>query len=375
MIRRSLRWFCVVVVLSMPGTAGWPSGTVSISGSLTSITENQYVVETPNSVYYIKKSAVTPTARFAARLFRVKLDTWGLTYGVILAGLSVIAAVAQSGSSALVWADCDYPSTESNALSRLRDRLSMPGPLGFGFSCSPSTINEQGMTCIGRLPDYPEPVAIIVPARFNPTDSQGSRYVMHLLGYIDQKPWDQTLAGNLAFFDFTRDLNVAAGANTLMVVPWTGERCSTYQEYFQGNGDRAFEQFMAELTQVTGVQAKSIALTSHSGAFPAMQTIMSQANTTPNSYAGRIDSIGLFDTTYWPASASLLQWADNPAHRVFNIYRDGSPTSGNSQSFDAAVAAVNPNIKTEPIEGEPVSYHWQTVKRHYVDALGFFGPN
>jgi hypothetical protein len=253
----------------------------------------------------------------------------------------------------------------STELRRIRERLSKPAPSGLGFHCLKSS---EGLECIGHLPSYPEKVAILVPNHFEPSP-EGSRYVLHLLGYIDQKSWDHDLVGNLRFFGFLRALNTASEPSTLMVVPWTDERCATYESYF-GTSPHSFDELMKSVAeQATGVEPKEITLTSHSGAFRSLNLVIAQAAQPDSTYGSRITSIGLFDTTYWPASSSLIEWASDSSHSVYNIYRDGSATADLSRRFDLDVKTRN--LFVVPLEDTPISYHWEAVRHYYAEALSF----
>jgi hypothetical protein len=259
--------------------------------------------------------------------------------------------------------------SESEALARLRKRLSDPVPAGFGFTCLAAEPSESGLQCIGKFMDaadhgYPEEVAILVPFQFQLEDGAAGHYIVHLHGYTGMKPWDGTLAGNLKYFGFLSTLAKLGKNDEIMIVPSSRAKCSTYERYFASAG--SFQDFMGSIVSMTHIPAVDITLTSHSGAFRAMQDIIVQG-AQEGSYAARLSGLGLFDTTYWPASPDLKRWAETSPHRLWDAYRPDTASYSHALESELPAASQNSHFIAEPDSQD----HWNLVRDHYIDALNF----
>lgn len=50
----------LILAILVFGFSAWASGLITVKGKLISITPTEYAVETPASIYYINRSAVSP---------------------------------------------------------------------------------------------------------------------------------------------------------------------------------------------------------------------------------------------------------------------------------------------------------------------------
>ena len=193
---------------------------------------------------------------------------------------------------------------ESEAMVKLRQRLSDPAPGGYGFNSSPAKGAEDGMQCIGHLPDsgsggYPEEVAILVPWKFSVRDDGTARYIVHLLGYIGLQPWDGTLEGNLNWFHFLTTLSMPRNRITrdhgCAVQPGQRFNLRVYFGNVSGNAGKgingSFQDFMSQVVTTTGINAYDITLTSPQRRVPGEGD--PRARERPEDIAGKITGVGL----------------------------------------------------------------------------------
>ena len=245
-------------------------------------------------------------------------------------------------------------SDESSTIQRLQSK---------GFTCS---AKDGGTQCVGRLPGYPEKVAVLVPAGYQ----DKGKYVVHLHGFVLGGPRDSSFEAILNDFSFLSRMKEAGVRDSLMVIPASKGKCDTYHSIFTGSG--AFNQFMGSVTDATGhTRADHVTLSGHSGAYVPLAAILT--NKKPSGYAAQIDKVGLYDATYFgdgSYSNTFSDWvASSPSHQLTSVYRAGAH---GTQAGSQAIQKRAPSSRTTVYSTAKLPHgdnHWDLVDDDYANFL------
>jgi hypothetical protein len=247
------------------------------------------------------------------------------------------------------------------------------------FVCkmSPTAIATCMSPLTGDPIQYPEPVAIIIPPRFRP----GGRLILHLHGWLEDKPFDRTPQAILNFFDFPALLHQSGVLEDLFVLPFSQGRCQTYKDRIA----KSFEAFFGSLFSLLNEPAPArITLSGHSGAWTPIETILEEAykgDALDHVFGSRIDAVFLFDATYsgdLPVVGGanpfmdetigfkhLSQaWSTHPNPRVSAVYRKGTYTELGAKRLSRELGSF---FRKVGLSGN--SDHWRTVQSGFPGFL------
>ncbi|HTL12827.1 MAG TPA: hypothetical protein VL588_10085 [Bdellovibrionota bacterium] len=178
-----------------------------------------------------------------------------------------------------------------------------------GFVC----LGTDPVVCTGRVPAYPNDVAVVVPAEFH--SRPRADVILYLHG---NNASNRTLAQYLSDFQLPQALK-ASGRDAIMVVPLSVGPVTQQHEAALGPaaGYRAFlTQILDRARQgglVSEVEPDSITLAGHSGAYRGLSLIASNGV-----WADRTRELYLIDSIY-AAKDSFLNFAKDPSHRLWHV--------------------------------------------------------
>lgn len=174
-----------------------------------------------------------------------------------------------------------------------------------GFRCdSPPPSFERGYRCRGMIEGYPQSVNIFIPPHFEKRKSQP--LALHFHGH-NQNPQDPEVHFNVKNGDGDYGKMLAlSGANTLLIIPESLGKDSTYKDYFKKTED--LDRLLKGVESKTGTTISSLSLSSHSGGDRTMDRLASwYISGHKGDYLGKTQSIALFDSLYGQREA-LARW-------------------------------------------------------------------
>lgn len=185
------------------------------------------------------------------------------------------------------------------------------------FKCNSNNTSAFGMVCVGKIEEYPKPIAIIIPPGFVSGDK--TEIILNLHGdnvnnrkidwYLENMHFDRLLA--------------STGRNALMLVPlsYAAKESKTIDFLYYLAPRKKFETFMKVMMAViktsglsTSTEISSLILTSHSGGFRTVSSIIERSQPTDN-----LNEIYLFDSAYG-GFGSFVKFAKDPAHRLWSAF-------------------------------------------------------
>jgi hypothetical protein len=245
-----------------------------------------------------------------------------------------------------------------------------------GFQCKSSP--SGSVTCMSghALVGYPQPFAVIVPPRYVP----GGRLILHLHGWLENKPWDKTPQAILDYFDFPTLLARSQVLEDLFILPFSEGHCQTYKDELVDGFETILPRIYETLSEPWPA---TITFSGHSGAWTPMEKILeaSFAGPRPKPFGGRIDSAFLFDATnsgdlppFNQLPIELLSTEgfhklseaarDKPQPRIFTDYRDMTFTEIGAHRL---ARELGPSVQSVQL---PMKFdHWKTVIREFPDFL------
>ena len=197
--------------------------------------------------------------------------------------------------------------------------------------CDNDFSESVGTTCIGKIPGYPEPVAIVVPPKLKEMAQANVLLSMHG-DNPDYEPVDSHIKRRGMPAMLTR-----TGRNQILVFP-AGGSCpngshSAYDKNL-GNGP-GFEKFMSgigALFQKAGISSKpevgNITIAAHSGSYKALSGIVSSKN----AYSDRVNEVFCFDCMY-EDDGVFAKYAKDPRHRFWSVFTGGGKTAHNNRQM------------------------------------------
>jgi hypothetical protein len=197
------------------------------------------------------------------------------------------------------------------------------------FDCT--SVRGQATRCIGRVPNYPQPVRIYVPENYVRTGQEP--LALHFHGHNIAGSAESSHFVN-GYGDFETWL-ANSGSRQLLVIPTSTGNSSTYNSLFRPDSPREtgenFNRFVSSLEDVTGTSFNDLALSGHSGAYAAIGALGLVPQDRPEgARVKQISGIGLFDAVYG-RSNQIMNWANRLNTQrtlLYNLYAEpGSTTS------------------------------------------------
>ena len=185
-----------------------------------------------------------------------------------------------------------------------------------GFRCS--SVSDTGLTCIGKIPEYPRDIAIVIPAEFKAEEKLA--VILNIHG--DNRP-NNSIRWYLKQFQFQKLLS-ASGRNAIMFIPLSFSDVYSPTSDFQNclANNRCLVNVMSKLLKISkdsslsnSAELKSLILTSHSGGYRTVARIIDN-----KSFADQLKEIYLFDSTYGQYDA-YISFANNPDNRLWSAFK------------------------------------------------------
>lgn len=210
-------------------------------------------------------------------------------------------------------------SGHDNMVQRLRQ---------LSFDCT--SVRGQATRCIGRVPNYPQPVRIYVPENYVRTGQEP--LALHFHGHNGNGTAETAHFVN-GYGDFETWL-ANSGSRQLLIIPTSTGNSSTYNSLFRPDSPREtgenFNRLVSSLEDVTGTSFNDLALSGHSGAYAAIGALGLVPQDRPEGARVRqISGIGLFDAIYG-RSNQIMNWANRLNTRrtlLYNLYAEPGTTT------------------------------------------------
>ncbi len=191
--------------------------------------------------------------------------------------------------------------------------------------------NKNFTHCLAKIPDYPEPVHIYIPAKLNlnkPINMNIHFHGHNLKGYshFDKKYGD--------YGSYLEKSNI----NSVLIIPESKGECSTYDQYFKTPLKSAqFIQSAKELFPEK-MNINSLTFSGHSGAYRVLNTVLGQSDL-EEKIKLPIKGVGLFDATYGNTS-NIEKFAANKLKTGKNFLLFNSYVSGVKATAEPLSAAL-----------------------------------
>ncbi len=196
------------------------------------------------------------------------------------------------------------------------------------FNCS--STRGQASLCIGRVPNYPQPVRIYVPENYVRTGQEP--LALHFHGHNIAGSAESSHFVN-GYGDFEKWL-ANSGSGQLLVIPTSTGASATYNALFRPESPREagenFNRLISSLEDVTGTAFNDLAVSGHSGAYAAIGALGLVSQDRPEGARVRqISGIGLFDAVYG-RSNQIMNWANRLNTQrtlLYNLYAEPGSTT------------------------------------------------
>jgi hypothetical protein len=193
---------------------------------------------------------------------------------------------------------------------------------GSGFSCTrPAASKGKTLRCIGKVNGYPQPVAIIVPPNYVPTEKTDTVFYLHGWNSNPRQSLEQKLESPA----FNLEHNFAATRrNELLIVPFSEGNCDDYKKALADPASfKTFTENLGTLSKAAGLSKSAapgdLTLSGHSGAWDPIASIL-----TGGARSEAIRDVFLFDSMAGKTDQFANWLRANPEHRLWTSVTQGN---------------------------------------------------